>query len=91
MVRKEIRQRDDIHIDHTTPQARRQGLRVPSENIHDKGPAAAGECGPGVIVNLGPGFGGEERGEGVHVGFDSEFAEGQHHASEDVDDNLERS
>jgi hypothetical protein len=43
-----------------------------------------------VIVNLGPGFRGEERGEGVHVGLDGEFAEGQHHASEDVDDDLER-
>lgn len=78
----------DAHVDHATPQTGRQGLRVPSEKIHDECPAETGKGRPGIVGDLGAGFGGDEGGERVHVRFDGEFGEGEHNAGEDIDDNL---
>lgn len=73
---------------HTAPQTRGKGIRVPAENVHDGGPGHAGEDGPCVVGDCGAGFGSDEGGEGVHVGLDGELGEGEHHAREDVDDDL---
>lgn len=78
----------DAHVDHATPQTGRQGLGVPPEEVHDKRPGQTGKGRPGIVGDRGAGFGGDEGGERVHVGLDGEFREGEHHASEDVDDNL---
>lgn len=79
---------DDLHVDHATPQTRHQCLRVPAENVHDKRPGHTGEYRPGIVGNLGAGLGRDEGGEGVHARLDGEFAERQHRARENVDDNL---
>jgi hypothetical protein len=79
----------DAHVDHATPQTGRQSLRVPSEKIHDECPAQTGKCRPGIVGDLGAGFGGDEGGERVHVRFDGQFGEGEHNASEDINDNLD--
>lgn len=77
-----------LHVNHAAPQTRYQGVRVPAENVHDESPAQTGEDGPGVVGDLGAGFGADEGGERVHVGLDGEFGEGEHHACEHVDDDL---
>lgn len=78
----------DIHVDHATAQTGLQGIRVPSENVHNECPSETGKCGPGVLVHLCLGLRGDQRREGVRVRLKSNFREGNHHASEDVDDNL---
>ena len=78
----------NAHVDHATPQTGCQGFWVPPEKIHDEGPAQTGKDRPGIVGDLGAGFGGDEGGEWVHIGLDGEFGEGEHNASEDIDDNL---
>lgn len=78
----------DIHVDHATAQAGLQGIRVPPENVHDECPSEAGKSGPSVLVHLCLGLRGNQRREGVRVRLKSNFREGDHNASEDVDNNL---
>jgi hypothetical protein len=79
----------NLHVHHTTPQTRRQGLRVPPEDIHHHGPGHTRENGVGIIRDLSTCVGRNERREGVHIGLHSEFGEGKHHSREHVNYDLE--
>ena len=52
----------------------RQGYQGTSGNVHDEGPGHAGEDGPCVVGDCGAGFGGDEGGERVHVGWMASLA-----------------
>ena len=85
---EKIRQDNHSHIGHAAPQTGHNGLRVPAEYIHDKGPAETGEHRPCTVADFCSGFRCDERREGMHIGLDGQFGQCQHHSSKNVDDNL---
>jgi hypothetical protein len=56
----ELKNRAHLHILHTAPQARLNRVGIPAEDVHDEGPAKAGEDRPGASLDLGACGGGEE-------------------------------
>lgn len=51
---------EHLHVLHTAPQARLDRVGIPAEDVHDEGPAQAGEDGPGPGLDLRACGGGEE-------------------------------
>ena len=58
-----------------------------AEQVHDEGPRAGGEDGPGIVADICRGALLRHEGQAV-AGLDGKAGQGQHDAREDVYDNL---
>lgn len=63
---------------------------MPAPNIHNRRPGHASKDRVCVIGDLCACFGRDKRGERVHIRLNSDFGEREHHARENVNDDLEK-
>jgi hypothetical protein len=78
----------NLHIGHTTPQTTNNGLWVPTEDVHNGGPAQTSKGGPGTVLDPCASFWCDERGERVHVWLHGQLGQGEDNSSKDINDNL---